>query len=604
LLKPITTVANWLDDRTSLISVVNGVFLRPIPGGARWGHALGFALVSTLVVDLITGLLLMTTYSPSSTMAWGSVFYISQGMELGWFIRGLHRYATYGAVVLGGLFLFRLVLVGAYRAPREVHWWLAVGAFLLILGLGVTGNILPWDQRGYWAMVVETTIAGGTPVVGPILKKVAIGGSDYGNQTITRFYGLHVAVLPGLLIVIGWAYALLFGKHGYDGPSESERTEPYWPRQAFYDLSLASLVLGGLAAWTIATHGYSLEAPADPSGDDYQARPEWYFLPLNQLLHVFAGREIIATMLIPGGVVTGLFLLPLLEKVLPRRLAHVASCTFLITIVGSAAGLIAMGYQHDAEDASFQASRVKAESAASRAAFLADHEGIPPEGSRYVLGLDPLYKGAEVFGKKCLGCHPMGDKKPTEPSAPNLTDYGTYAWVRGLLEKPDSPDYFGHTPQCDGMTTWKESSKLDAKGLDQVAAFVATFAEIPPETTPGEWLADPKVKNHPGRAAYQKECAQCHTMGDPSIREKMMQPAPDLFAWGSSRWTSRMIAEPGSIKHYGYLESEQKMPSFGGQLTDPDILTLVRYLKRDYPRPESPGESRKDSISVPELPVK
>jgi quinol-cytochrome oxidoreductase complex cytochrome b subunit/mono/diheme cytochrome c family protein len=588
------TLTSWLDDRTGLPEVVKRVLNRPIPGGARWGHALGFALASTLIVDLVTGLLLMTTYSPSSTMAWGSVFYITYGMELGWFVRGLHRYASFASVALGGLFLFRLVLVGAYRAPREVHWWLAVGAFLLILGLGVTGNILPWDQRGYWAAVVETTIAGGTPGLGPMIKKVAIGGSEMGNQTLTRFYGLHVAVLPGLLILIGWAYAVLFGKHGYNGPIESERTEPYWPRQAFFDLTLAALVLGILSGWTLLTHGYPLDAPADPSSEDYPARPEWYFLPLNLLLHVFEGREFIATMLIPGGVVAGLFLLPLLDKVLPKRLSYVASCTFLVTLAGAASVLIGVGVYRDSQSPSFRKAREKADAAASRAAFLARLDGIPPEGSSYVLGLDPLHRGSEVFGKKCLGCHAIGATKPAEPSAPNLKNYGKQAWVRGLLEKPDSPDYFGQTPQCDGMTTWKETSKLDAKGLNEVASFVASFAEIPPDTTPAEWLADPKVKGHPGRAAYQRECAECHTMGDPSTREKKIQPAPDLFAWGSDRWASRMIKAPGSINHYGYLEAEQKMPGFGGQLTDRDLATLVRYLKGDFPKAEpsaKPGES-------------
>ena len=107
--------------------------------------------------------------------------------------------------------------------------------------------------------------------------------------------------------------------------SPTRRTEPYWPRQAFYDFAFASGVLGLLSGLTVASHGYSLDAPADPSSDDYPARPEWYFLPLNLLLHVFEGREYIATMVIPGAVVTGLFLLPLLDKVLPRRLGYVAA---------------------------------------------------------------------------------------------------------------------------------------------------------------------------------------------------------------------------------------------------------------------------------------
>ena len=583
---------------------------RPIPGGARWGHALGFALAATLVVDLVTGLLLMTTYSPSSSDAWGSVYYISYRMELGWFVRGLHRYASFGAVALGGLFLFRLVLVGAYRAPREVHWWLAVGAFLLILGLGVTGNILPWDQRGYWAAVVETTIAGGTPVAGPMIRKVIVGGSEFGNQTVTRFYGLHVAVLPGLLILCGWAYAVLFGKSGgYHGPAESERTEPYWPRQAFYDLAFAAGVLGVLASLTLAWHGYSLDAPADPSSDDYPARPEWYFLPLNLLLHVFEGREYIATMIIPGGVVTGLFLLPLLDKVLPRRLGYVAASTFLVTLAGAAAVLIGVALTKDSRSESFRKARARADLAANRAIELATRDGVPPEGSSYILGLDPLYRGGETFGKKCLGCHALGDRKPDEPSAPDLKDFGSYAWIRGLLEKPDSPSYFGHAPQCDGMTTWKESSKLTGKELDDVAAFVATFAEIPLDVTPAEWLADPKVQGHPGRSLYQKECAECHTMGDPAARDKKIQPAPDLFAWGSPQWTARMIKAPGSINHYGYLEDEQKMPAFGGQLTDRDASTLVRYLKGDYDRPTNPSDSEAKgatagAIPLPRLPVK
>ena len=602
----LNTLTQWLDDRTGLPGLTRRVLERPIPGGARWGHALGFALASTLVVDLVTGLLLMTTYSPSSTMAWGSVYYITHQMELGWFVRGLHRYASFGAVVLGGLFLFRLVLVGAYRAPREVHWWLAVGAFLLILGLGVTGNILPWDQRGYWAAIVETTIAGGTPVVGPMVRKVIVGGSEFGNQTVTRIYGLHVAVLPGLLILCGWAYAVLFGKDGYHGPLESEGTEPYWPRQAFYDFAFAFGVLGVLATLTFATHGYSLDAPADPSSDDYPARPEWYFLPLNLMLHVFEGREYIATMLIPGGVVTGLFLLPLLDKVLPRRLGYAAACSFLITLAGLAGILTGMALLKDSQSRPFHEARAKADVAANRAIELAGIDGIPPEGSAYVLGLDPLHRGGEIFGKKCRGCHGLGRSEGQETSATDLKDYGSYAWVRGLLEKPDSPKYYGNTPQCDGMTTWKESSKLTGKELDDVAAYVASFAKIPPDVTPLEWQAVPKVKGHPGRAPYQRECAECHTLGDPAGRDKKIQPAPDLFAWGSDRWTARMIKEPSSIVHYGYLEEEQVMPSFGGQLTDRDVSTLVRLLKgglrpvdgREVPAPGGGGRGRRCRDSV------
>jgi mono/diheme cytochrome c family protein len=109
------------------------------------------------------------------------------------------------------------------------------------------------------------------------------------------------------------------------------------------------------------------------------------------------------------------------------------------------------------------------------------------------------------------------------------------------------------------------------------------------------------VKAHPGREAYQKECAECHTIGDLTAKGKM-QPAPDLFAWGSDRWTGRMIKAPGSMTHYGFLEAEheQKMPAFGGQLTESDVSTLVRYLKGQYDRPTVAADSRaKEAAKAP-----
>ena len=189
----------------------------------------------------------------------------------------------------------------------------------------------------------------------------------------------------------------------------------------------------------------------------------------------------------------------------------------------------------DAHSEGFRAAREKADTIAGRAVSLAEHSGIPPEGSAYLLKLDPLSRGGDVFGKKCAGCHNLEGAKSGEQWAPQLAGYGTYRWVRGLLDEPNSAAYFGKAPMCGGMQEWKEQSKLTAPELDAVAAYVADFAKIGPDVTPGEWADDPKVRDHPGRPLYQKECASCHTlMGDQGrCREKMMQPAPDLFAWGS-----------------------------------------------------------------------
>ena len=159
----LNSLANWLDARTGVRSLGKTVADLPIPGGGNWLYAVGASLVAAFLIEAVTGLLLMTTYSPSTTTAWGSVYYITHQMGAGWFLRGLHRFGAFAMVILAGGQLLLAVLTEAYRAPREFQWWIILGLTGLTLVLGVTGNILPWDQRGYWAAVVETTIAGGTP---------------------------------------------------------------------------------------------------------------------------------------------------------------------------------------------------------------------------------------------------------------------------------------------------------------------------------------------------------------------------------------------------------------------------------------------------------
>ncbi len=141
------------------------------------------------------------------------------------------------------------------------------------------------------------------------------------------------------------------------------------------------------------------------------------------------------------------------------------------------------------------------------------------------------------------------------------------------------------------MSGWKRDSKLGPKEGSTTWPRIRRDLRdvIDPETSPDDWAADAKVKTHPGRAPFYRECADCHTMGNLSEREKKRETAPDLFAWGSSRWTARMIKAPGHPSLYGYyLEEEQKMPAFGEQLTESDVTALVRYLKGDYPAPARP----------------
>ena len=383
----------------------------------------------------------------------------------------------------------------------------------LTLGFSLTGYLLPWDQKGYWATKVATNIAGGAPVLGPFMQKLVVGGTEYGNQTLTRFYGLHVGVLPTLLVLCLAAHIALFRKHGITAPRNAKKEGRFWPEQVFMDTVASVAVLGVLVFVVIAEGGANLDAPADPSSANYPARPEWYFLSLFQMLKYFRGEnEIVGAIVIPTAIMVVLLLLPLLDRVLPGRIAHFLACAFVFALVGGAGYLTVEAWREDGANQKFIADRREADAARKRALELAGDEkvGIPPDGAAYVLLRDPLYHGRAVLGRKCLGCHYYDGKGVGEQSAADLKGFGSRAWVRGLLENPQSPAYFGKVPQCDGMAEWKKNSKLSPEQLDDVADFVATFAEIPAGTTPQEWLEDPKVAEHPGLEPFQADCTQCH----------------------------------------------------------------------------------------------
>ena len=578
----------WLDDRTGWKAIARRIKNRPVDPRGRLSRAIGFALAATLAVEFATGLLVSLVYSPSTATAWGSVYYLTNHVDLGWLVRGVHRFGAYASVVLGVLWLGRLIFAGQFRAPRELTWVLAVATFGLILALGVSGNILPWDQRGYWAAVVETTIAGGLPGVGPTLRRLVVGGTELGTLTLTRIHALHVVVLPGLLLGVGFVRSRLARRIEERADVLPPNVEPYWPGAAFVELALAGASLAIVLACAIAWHGYPLDAPADASSEDYPARPEWYFLPLYQLLRKFEGREIIATVVLPNAIVLGFLALPLVDRLLPRRLSRIAAGSFFVTVAACSGFLTYEAFAKDAHSESYRVARDKADALARRAEVLGDRDGVPPAGSGYLLKLDPSTRGAELFARKCQGCHNYDGAKLEGQWAPAMARYGSRAWIRGLLEKPDSHDYFGKAPQCGGMTEWKETSELDAAQLDAVANYVALMARTPADMTPGEWLDVPAHKEHPGRALYQKECAECHTFGDPALLPKKLQPAPDMFAWGSDRWTRRMIQQPGHRSLYAYLEGEQKMPAFGPQLTGDDLEMVLRYIK-DGPEASAVG---------------
>jgi ubiquinol-cytochrome c reductase cytochrome b subunit len=592
------TLSNWLDNRSGYRKLVSALLIEEIPGGARWRYVWGSCLAFVFAVQLITGVLLMTSYSAGDTTAWSSVYFIQYEMDFGWLIRGLHHFGSQTMVVLLGIHMLQVVIAGAHLPPREINWWLGLALLGCVLGLSLTGYLLPWDQKGYWATKVATNIAGNLPVIGPELSKIIVGGPEYGNHTLTRFYALHVGILPPLVIVLIIAHIVVFRRHGVTAPAQAQGEGWFWPDQAFRDM-VASMVIFGImlglvvygqghkietgaaserSLWDHVAHagrdgkGADLDAPADPGTASYPARPEWYFLFLFQLLKYFQGtQEIIGTIVIPNGVMLLLAILPLLAfgrmaRGGVRTLAHAVGVLVMLGLLGGVGFLTYQALAADRNDTKFQEARARADELAARAVQLA-HAGIPADGADNLLRHDPLTQGPELFQKRCASCHNFkGACENAEPTASDLAGFGTREWLVGFLQDPDNPRYFGRTRFKGGaMSTWvKRTRKKLGEAADKEFEDVATWLAGHPR---GEPPSEDK-----GFQVFQKQCAECHTYNGSTVERT--PPGPDFTGYGDAEWVRIMVTSPDHPLRYGL---RNRMPRFrnldgpSGEVTREDL---------------------------------
>jgi quinol-cytochrome oxidoreductase complex cytochrome b subunit len=202
-----TKLGNWLDERFQWRSVWDAVFLRKIPK-VNWLYTLGSATLFLALLQGTTGILLTIYYVPTPDHAYDSVLFISTQVPAGWFIRGLHHWGASAMVILTVIHMLRVIVYGSYKYPREVTWFTGVGLLLVVIGFGFTGYLLPWDQKAFWATIVGTRIAGVGPVIGEWMLRIMRGGEELSAITLARFFGVHVWVLPAMLL-------LLLGIHIY-----------------------------------------------------------------------------------------------------------------------------------------------------------------------------------------------------------------------------------------------------------------------------------------------------------------------------------------------------------------------------------------------------
>ena len=349
-----TALANWLDYRVGWRMLLHEALDEPVPGGARWAYVFGSGLLFIFVNQIVTGIFLSLYYVPSADHAHTTVCFIQKQVTAGSLIRSLHSYGSSVMVILLMLHLAQTYFYGAYKSRRELLWLAGCFLFLLVLAMSFTGYLLPWDQKAYFATAVATNILSEVPLIGGGLKTLLRAGTEMSTLTLSRFFMLHVFLIPGLILATVAAHVYLFRKAGAAGPPlrEEERealpVEPFFPNQVVKDFAFGIgliVALGALSWFRPATIG-PVANPADPT---YLPRPEWYYISVFQWLKYWHGSaSVIGIVVIPAIVFLLLFTVPFLDRSRERRPSRrkIPVAVFL-TILG---GLFFLGYQSSAED--------------------------------------------------------------------------------------------------------------------------------------------------------------------------------------------------------------------------------------------------------------
>lgn len=517
---------DWFDARSGVRRLLRSLLDERLPPGTGWWFTLGSVLLFLLALQVVTGVALMLYYAPTPDHAHESVRFITSQLPLGRVVRGLHYFGASFLVVGVGLHLLRVVVFGSFKPPRELTWLTGVALLGLVMASALTGYLLPWDQRAYWATVVTINMAATTPVVGDIVATILRGGAEIGALTLTRWYTAHVVLLPAALAGLVAAHVSLMRRHGISGPVRPHPGEPrpFYPHQAAKDLVAILMVVAGLAA-LVLRGTLPLERAADPTDAGYVPRPEWYFLALFQVLKYFPGPlEPVASVLVLVLALVVLALLPWLDRT-PHR--HPRRRPVVMAGVGVAAGVLvgltALGWR---------------DRPASR-------RGDPGFG----WSLRETAGRVWVAEAGCARCHVEGGVAD-ELAVLSMTRDA--AWLAGHLADPEVI--------APGV---RDAPAVDERETAAIVAYLLRLqaGPLPPPPTQREEAA---------AVVFARACIGCHTVDGDGGTE-----GPDLSRIGRDRgrdWLVRWITDPTTIR------PGAEMPAFGRRLRPDEIDAVAAYL--------------------------
>jgi ubiquinol-cytochrome c reductase cytochrome b subunit len=410
----ISRVGQWFDHRLQLAAPVREIAEHPVPRStASWWYVFGSAALVVLILQVVTGILLALCYVPSAAEAWNSLQMLNHDVTLGWFIRALHGWGSNFMIAIVLIHMVQVFLFGAYKFPRELTWIVGVFLLLMTLGMAFTGQVLRFDQDAYWGLGIGASIASRVPIAGPAVVKLMLGGPIIAGATLSRFFTLHVFVIPGMLIAFVGMHLLMVLKLGINEwpmPGRLVRkttyeTEyhnltktdgvPFVPYAVWKDLFFGAAVLAAVGLCAACFGPFGPTGQPDPTIIQTAPKPDYFFLWLYALLALLPpSMETPVLLIVPPLAIGGLLLLPFLfgegEKSWRRR--PIAVLTVLLIAVALRSFTHLAGYSPWSPEMNAWSAEPIPES------ILAGRTALERQG-------------ALVFqGKQCHNCHTLGEK--------------------------------------------------------------------------------------------------------------------------------------------------------------------------------------------------
>ena len=535
-----TRVSDWLDHRTGIESAVRSFLYEEIPASSSWHQVFGSVAIFMFLVQAFTGALLAFNYAPTPGDAYNSLRYILTELTGGRLIRGLHHWGASMMIVVVVLHMVQVFLWGAYKKPREATWMVGVVLLLVTLAYGLTGYLLPWDNRAYWGTVVTTQIAGSAPLLGKYMSRLLGGESTVGVVTFARFYGMHVLLLPPATALLIGLHVYLVRRHGV-APAPQDESLPkrkFYPEQVFRDT--VAIFAAFVILFTLAVVArVPLERLADPTDTTYIPRPEWYFLFLFQMLKFMKGPlETIGAVGLPGLAVLALILVPFIDR---SKMARVRQRTVAI----GAVTLAALGWA---------GLTVAAVATTPKPDIV---EAIDFSGPTDWMQLSPEeLAGLGYFEREhCESCHSMGGGKlKVGPDLATTTRKKSAAWMIEHFRRPSAMVPGSSMPPI----------QLSTPQLNALAAFLLKVDRNNVEAL----LATPGFAVNGGLVYQTNRCGTCHIVNNVG-----MKIGPPLNGVGKRRdreWLVKHFKDPQSTSP-GSI-----MPPY--RLANQEMEDLVSYL--------------------------